>query len=391
MLVGIDASNIRAGGGVTHLTKVLAEADPAQAGIRRIILWATDHALARVFERPWLEKRSLGRFGRSLVGRLLWQQGLLPGLLRSSGCRVLFSPGGTLPARRLVPSVTMSQNLLPFEPGEAGRYSRVSAMRVKLRVLRVAQSASISGADGVIFLSRYAREAVEQALGAPVRRAVVIPHGIEDRFRATPRPARPRGDYGNANPFRLLYVSIVDLYKHQWHVAEATAALRREGMPLALDLVGPAYAPAAARLQATIARLDSNQEFLFYRGPADFKTLHTVYRQADAFVFASSCENLPNILIEAMAAGLPIACSRRGPMPEVLGDAGLYFDPERPAEIAASIRALFENHALRARLAQAAWERSREYSWRECAARTFRFVADVAADARNATQRKVTA
>jgi len=123
MLVGIDASNIRAGGGVTHLAMLLAEAEPERAGIRRIILWATDQTLSRISERPWLEKRSLGWFGSNLIGRLLWQQGVLPGLLRRSGCRVLFSPGGTLPARRPVPAVTMSQNLLPFEPAEAGRYS----------------------------------------------------------------------------------------------------------------------------------------------------------------------------------------------------------------------------------------------------------------------------
>jgi len=45
-----------------------------------------------------------------------------------------------------------------------------------------------------------------------------------------------------------------------------------------------------------------------------------------------------NILVEAMASGLPIACSNRGPMPEVLGDAGVYFDPEDPHDIARALR-----------------------------------------------------
>jgi glycosyltransferase involved in cell wall biosynthesis len=51
---------------------------------------------------------------------------------------------------------------------------------------------------------------------------------------------------------------------------------------------------------------------------------------------------MPNILLEAMAAGLPIACSNRGPMPEVLGTAGLYFNPENPAEIACAIRTVID-------------------------------------------------
>ena len=64
---------------------------------------------------------------------------------------------------------------------------------------------------------------------------------------------------------------------------------------------------------------------------------------ADLFVFASSCENMPNTLVEAMAIGLPIACSDRGPMPEVLRDGGVYFDPENPESIAAAIETLIRD------------------------------------------------
>jgi len=283
----------------------------------------------------------------------------------------------------------MSRNLLPFEPGEAERYPLFSLMRLKLRLLRRTQSAAMSGADGVIFLSQYARQAVERTLGASVRRGSVIPHGVEERFRS-PHRATSLLRIRNGKRFRLLYVSTVDLYKHQWHVAEAVAMLVREGIPLALDLVGTAYPPALARLQATLSRLDPEGKFLFYRGPLGFETMHEVYREADVFVFASSCENLPNILLEAMAAGLPIACAKRGPMPEVLGTAGLYFDPERPVEIAAAIRSLYEDEGLRERLARAAQQRCREFSWGECAERTFRFIAEVAA-AENRTRGPVAA
>ncbi len=376
MLVGIDASNIRLGGGVTHLVMLLAEAEPKQLGIHRVILWAPDETLLRVADRPWLKKRPLGKFGRSWVGRAFWQQCVLPGLLRSSGCQILLSPGGTLPLRRPVPSVTMFRNMLPFEPGEAERYPVFSLMRVKLRLLRRSQAASMAGAEGVIFLSQYAQRAAKNVLGKRVRRSTVIPHGIEERFRSPPRPSPAPGF---REPFRLLYVSTVDLYKHQWHVAEATAMLVREGLPLTLDLVGTAYPPALVRLRATMSRLDPENKFLFYRGPLEFETMHAVYGEADTFVFASSCENLPNILFEAMAAGLPIACSRRGPMPEVLGTAGLYFDPEKPTEIAAAVRSLYEDGMLRERLARAAQQRCGEFSWHECAERTFRFIAEVAA------------
>jgi glycosyltransferase involved in cell wall biosynthesis len=86
---------------------------------------------------------------------------------------------------------------------------------------------------------------------------------------------------------------------------------------------------------------------------------------------------MPNVLLEGMAAGLPIACSKRGPMPEVLGDAGVFFDPERPGEIAGALRCLAEDAALRERLAAAASERARHFSWVRCAEETLAFIAAV--------------
>ena len=123
--------------------------------------------------------------------------------------------------------------------------------------------------------------------------------------------------------------------------------------------------------------VDPDGSFINYKGFMPYDELSEVYHRADAFVFASSCENMPNILLEAMAAGLPIACSNRGPMPEVLGNAGVYFDPESPDQIANSLAMLLDNHDLRAELAQKAYNRAREYSWERCAKETFSFMSEV--------------
>ena len=108
-----------------------------------------------------------------------------------------------------------------------------------------------------------------------------------------------------------------------------------------------------------------------------YNELYKVYHQADAFVFASSCETFGQILLEAMASGLPIACSNRSAMPEVLGNAGIYFDPESPDQIADALTMLLKDHDLRAMLAQEAYDRAREYSWERCAKETFSFLAEV--------------
>ncbi|HUI65290.1 MAG TPA: glycosyltransferase, partial [Bacteroidota bacterium] len=112
-----------------------------------------------------------------------------------------------------------------------------------------------------------------------------------------------------------------------------------------------------------------------------YEKLPSLYRQADGFVFASSCENMPNILLEAMASGLPIACSEREPMPELLGDAGVYFDPVKPEAIAKTLGQFLHDQVLRERLAHQAYTRSQAYSWTRCARETFSFLSRVGAGA----------
>jgi glycosyltransferase involved in cell wall biosynthesis len=115
-----------------------------------------------------------------------------------------------------------------------------------------------------------------------------------------------------------------------------------------------------------------------YLGAVNHAELHQHYRQADVFVYASSCENLPNILLEAMASARPIACSSRGPMPEVLKNAGVYFDPEHAESIAAAIRQLIESATLRREKAELALRYSGDYSWCRCARESFDYLAQIA-------------
>jgi glycosyltransferase involved in cell wall biosynthesis len=250
-------------------------------------------------------------------------------------------------------------------------------MALKLVLLRYTQSSSYRRADGVIFLTDYAKQAVLKVTGQLSARVDTIPHGISRRFQLPAKEHRLIGDYNEANPFRLLYVSIVDQYKHQWHVIEAVHTLRAQGLPVVLELVGPAYPTALARLQASMEKFDPQKLWVHYHGAIPYENLNSLYAKADLGVFASSCENMPNILLETMASGLPVACSNRGPMPEVLGEAGLYFDPESPVEIVKSLLKYIDSPALRSEKAKGSLARCRQYTWERCADETLAFLADV--------------
>lgn len=383
MIIGIDASNISIGGGVTHLTELLRAANPLEHEFTRIVVWGGRSTLSQIEDRSWLIKAYVADLDRGLVQRALWQRFSLSRLARASGCDVLFVPGGTY-AGNFHPVVTMSRNLLPFEWRELRRFGW-SWLTLKMVLLRWGQSRSYRRADGVIFLNSYAKATVLKAIGAVTCKLKLIPHGIHARFSNLPRAQLDLNQYSMEQPFQILYVSTVDVHKHQWHVAEAIAKLRRSGVPVTLSLVGPAYPPALRKLKATLAKVDPAGKFITYVGAVPHAELNVLYTKADIFLFASSCENMPNILLEGMAAGLPIACSNRGPMPEILGDFGVYFDPENPQEIAKSIRLLIESPELRAEKAKAAYTSAQQYSWKRCANETFAFLARTTSSMRQPT------
>ncbi len=376
LTIGIDAANLRRGGGVTHLVELLRAAQLDASNIDRVVVWAGRPILNALDDRSWLDKRNPPALNRGLIQRTLWQRFSLSRAARDAGCDVLFVPGGSY-AGSFQPVVTMSRNLLPFEMRELLRYGWTK-FTLKMLLLRFTQSRSYRKVSGLIFLTDYARQVVSGVVGKLSGKTCTIPHGLNPRFNQAPKVQRPIADYDDANPYRVLYVSIIDQYKHQWHVVKAIDMLRKQGFPIALNLVGPSYPPALMRLNATIDSVDFSRHWVHYHGAIAFDELHHHYVQADLGLFASSCENMPNILLETMASGLPIACSNKGPMPEILGRAGVYFDPEQPDEIARVLLELIESPKLRTELSKLSYASAQQYSWQRCADETFGFLNAVA-------------
>ncbi len=376
MIVGIDASNIRGGGGVTHLIELLQHFSPTESEITKIVVWATQATLAKLPNRPWIVPLCPHALTKRGLSRFIWQNTQLARHARNAGCDVLFCPGGTY-LGSFKPFVSLSQNMLPFEYSELRRF-RGRIRYLKFCLLRLLQITTFRRANGMIFLSDYARREVTRRTG-PLRRApVTIAHGIGSNFSKAPRPAKPLSDYSQDAPLRILYVSTIDAYKHNWTVAEAVSRLYQDGLPVSLDLVGGAYIPSLKRLTQTLEELPEKDRWFRYHSEVPYAELPEHLFKADLAVFASSCENLPITLLEKMSAGLPIACSRMGPMPEVLGAHGLYFDPEDPTDIARTLKQMLRSASLRHTSAQGSYAASKAYSWPRCAAQTFSFIALIA-------------
>ena len=377
MIVALDLHNIRDGGGVNYIRNLLAEASPELDGFSRVHLIGAPRLLDAYPDRPWIEKHGFQALDRSLFHRLWFVRTRMPALLRRLGCDILYSPGG-LQLGGFRPRVTISRNMMPFRPEYWGLYPRLSADRLRLRLLRRMNSATFRAADGMIFLSDTAKRVISSFAGRPFKRVEVIPHGVNHaRFRPLrERPAR-RTD---APSVRLVYPSRLEPYKHQVEVVQAIGQLAAEFPQLELRLCGPANPFYLERFRAEARRIDPEGTRIVYLGEVANAELPELYADSDLLLFASSCENLPNILIEAMSCGIPVCCSDRSPMPEVARDSCLYFDPTDPDSIAAAIReALADWPQMQAR-AQRGMAYAAERSWANTARRTFAFLANVAAD-----------
>jgi glycosyltransferase involved in cell wall biosynthesis len=376
-ILGIDASRNRSGGAKRHLVGILRDSDPGLFGVEKVHVWSYPALLDALPDRPWLVRHSPPQLQGPLWQQMWWQFRHLPREAAARGCQVLLNTdAGSICHFR--PSVVMSRDMLSYEPGEMDRYRLFGKAWLRLAALRFVQTHSMRFADGVIFLTRYAASVIQRATG-PLRQVAIIPHGVGDEFKQV-RAARPWPQQGE--PVKCVYVSNAAPYKHQWHVVRAFAELRQRGRDVELELVGGGSGAAQQRLEEELRRSDPRREFVTCIEYLPASELPGVLADAHLFVFASSCENMPNTLVEAMAAGLPIACSNRGPMPEVLADGGVTFDPEDPSSIREAVERLLDDPALRRSSAMRARALADEYSWSRCGHETWQFLLRTAQAAR---------
>lgn len=369
MKITIDATNIKAGGGLTHLKRLLEFFNSDENTKVEIIGGGW---LSQIENASWLTKKLYPESFKSIFQQELFKKNKLPGLLSMGD--IAFIPGGTFSSPK-VPYISMSQNMLVFEKKERDRFPR-SFTWLRYNILERLQLRSFKNAKGIIYISHYAKNYIENKYPElKKKKAAVIYHGISDSFRQSPKVQFDITSYTNAKPFKILYISIINFYKHQWHLVNAVKKLKAEGLNIELELIGPIYKPAEKLLKNS---LQGSEDYISYKGMASYDEISKYYKEANMFVFASTCENMPNILLEAMSAGLPILSSNYGPMPEILKDGGVYMDPTDEMNIYSELKKILLDIDMRKIIAEKAYSYALNFSWKKTSEETFKFIGDVA-------------
>jgi glycosyltransferase involved in cell wall biosynthesis len=291
--------------------------------------------------------------------RILWEQVALPLSAARLRLDAMLNPGFTAPLFAGCPQVTVFHDLQHVRHPEYFRWFDLPFWQMLLfgsaHVSRILLADSHATARDLLQHYRLPANKVRVALLA----------GDAVFFELAQR-RRPE-------PF-LLAVSTLHPHKNLDGLLRAFAEFHRERPEFRLKVCGlhGFFTGPLHDLRASLGLGDA----VDFPGWIPRAELHDLYTRAWAFVYPSLFEGFGIPPLEAMAAGVPTACSDIEPIASNVGDAALRFDPRDPSAMAAALRRIASDEALRQRLSEAGPRRAAEFSWRKTAEITLQALRD---------------
>lgn len=374
MRIGIDASNVGGGGGVTHLKEILNSFDWSYFNeeVKSITVFASQKVLDQLQSHESINKITFPDLNKGLISRVKFQLFQYDKEVRKH-CDLLFAVTGDY-LGSFKPLVGMSRNMLLYERN-IWREIRQPKEVMRFYINFLKQKKCFKNASKIIFISEYAKRVVSEKLNLKEKNITTIHHGVSNKFSMPTSKQLPISNYSKDNPFKFLYISTIHTYKNQWNVIEAIGKLRKKEFPVECSFVGGSlFEPANKLVNSTKNKIDPKNEFIHLKGHVDYDIIEKEYESCDALIFASTCENMPNILLECMSSGKSIACSNKEPMPEFLKDGGFYFDAKDPDSIEKSLIELMEDEHRRSKYITENKLELEKYSWEKCSKETFKFL-----------------
>jgi glycosyltransferase involved in cell wall biosynthesis len=358
MKVGLNLLHLvprETGGSELYARRLIAALLESSPGLR-LTLFATPSSASSLGEEPWAGEVNVVELNvdpRSRVKRVLGEQTLLPRAARSSGIELLHNVFSTAPAAPGVPQVTTILDVIykRFPETHEGLLAKGLGALVWTAARR---------SERVLTLSEAAKTDIVRFLSVPAGRVDVtyLGPGLPPVEAAPEAEVRDRLELGEAAI--VLTVSAKRPHKNLERLFEAFAQVRGDAV-----LVVPGY---ETFYEETLR--ERAGERVVFTGWLDDRLLAGLYEAAVCFVFPSLAEGFGLPVLDALVRGTPVACSNASSLPEVAGDAALYFDPTDTGAIAAAIQRLLDDAELRDRLREAGRAQARKFDWADTAART---------------------
>ncbi len=304
----------------------------------------------------------------SRTRRIVWEQSRLPGMAGRAGLDVLHSPGYTgLLMARCAQVVTMH---------DCNAWAIPQSVRGARRpILKLLTRASAQVAEAIVAVSGFSAQEIAKRLRVRPGKIFVVHNAPASRLPVD-RNEWPglRRRLGISRDYIMAFSS-TGRHKNIDGLIRAFA-LVPPSVNRQLVLVG--RIPANGVSPSELARRLGIEKSVLVTGYLTNLQAQAVLDHASALVFPSVYEGFGIPVLEAMSAGVPVACSDRGALPEVAGSAALYFDPSTPNRIAAAIRRIIADEPLRQSLIAAGHENVKRFSWLRAARETLEVYKHVA-------------
>ncbi len=278
----------------------------------------------------------------------LKEQIFLPFLLRKLRVDLVHYLHFNSPVFSRIPSiVTIHDLILSFYPGKSlGGYIKEKAYRLVL-------SSITARAEKIVSVSHHTKKDLIELLSLDESRIEVIHNGVDTDFQRGPLPedtTRLSQFYGLTEGY-ILAIGVHRVHKNFGRLVEAFALLQKNGYTGKLVIAGKED-PRNHEVRDMI-RLHRISQSVVLTGYIDNADLRTLLAKASVFVMPSLYEGFGIPILEAMASGVPVACSQTTSLPEVGGDAARYFHPLRVEDISECISTILSDQEVQTQMIQA--------------------------------------
>ncbi len=240
-------------------------------------------------------------------------------------------------------------------------------------------SRTVKQADKIIAVSEQTKKDLIKHFNAPAEKIRVIYEGVSSYFFEQIESVKKRAvriKYELPESF-FLYVGLLKPHKNVDALLRVYRKLRLGGkLHSALVIVGKKDKKYPPRL-ASLSNLKTDEGVHYIPSVTSPEELRALYASAKALVHPSLYEGFGLTCLEAMAAGTPVAVSRIASLPEVVGEAGLYFDPSSDSSLSEALIAMEENETLRRDLASKGKIQAQKFRWSKAADETVQVYEEV--------------